>query len=271
MKAASAPHQKTDRRLALAGAGLLCLAYIVVFALTRPYGLAETLRRTAMSVVPALLLSVPTHLVLQSFIWPARPRLQLAAQVPLAVLFTLLWYVLILVAYSIGEIIRTGGLEAAPFIYVAFVWQMFQGITLYAVIALFSQVIHLRQRLAEAETALNSPRSNTQRPLKALMVRTDREMVSIDPSEILRISGAGDYSELVLRDRTLLSTTPLADFEDELGANGFVRAHRSHLVRLGAIEKAEPAGNGRLLLLLSNGDTVVASRSGARLIRNAAR
>jgi DNA-binding LytR/AlgR family response regulator len=44
--------------------------------------------------------------------------------------------------------------------------------------------------------------------------------------------------------------------------------HRSRIVNVERIERAEPAGGGRLLLHMEGGETIVASRAGSRLLRD---
>ena len=83
----------------------------------------------------------------------------------------------------------------------------------------------------------------------------------------MRITGANGYSEVVTRDRRILSTTPLARFEEILPRDQFFRAHRSHIVRLAAVEHAEPAGNARLVLHLEDGEKIITSRAGAKRLR----
>ena len=80
------------------------------------------------------------------------------------------------------------------------------------------------------------------------------------------IRGAGDYAEIVTRSARYMSTRSLEHFEDTLSPV-LLRVHRSHLVRLGAIERTEPAGNGRLQLHLVNQDTVTTSREGGKRLR----
>jgi len=60
----------------------------------------------------------------------------------------------------------------------------------------------------------------------------------------------------------------LAEFEATLDARRFVRVHRSRIVNLDIVERAEPAGAGRLLLHLQTGESVSTSRTGARLLKS---
>lgn len=60
----------------------------------------------------------------------------------------------------------------------------------------------------------------------------------------------------------------LGDFEQALQSVRFIRVHRSHIVNVARIERAEPAGGGRMLLHMDNGEAVQTSRAGTRLLRD---
>jgi DNA-binding LytR/AlgR family response regulator len=60
----------------------------------------------------------------------------------------------------------------------------------------------------------------------------------------------------------------LAEFEKSLDPAQFIRVHRSRIVNVDRIERAEPAGGGRLLLHMQDGEAIPASRTGSRLLRD---
>jgi len=62
-------------------------------------------------------------------------------------------------------------------------------------------------------------------------------------------------------------TMTLAEFEATLDPARFMRVHRSRIVNLDYVLRAEPAGAGRLLLYMKNGETVSTSRTGARSLK----
>jgi DNA-binding LytR/AlgR family response regulator len=62
----------------------------------------------------------------------------------------------------------------------------------------------------------------------------------------------------------------LAEFESRLDPQRFVRVHRSRIVNLDHVDRAEPAGAGRLLLHMDNGEVVSTSRGGAQELKNRA-
>lgn len=251
------------------GSTLLFIAYWLIFALTTDDGLLRAGASALYNAAPAIILAIVTHLFLTRFVWTWKRWIKLAIQVPAAILFAFLWYLLILVVRSLRSGWAADGFLVAPFVPVAFAWQMFQGVTFYALAALASLAIVMRDQIADlSKQAAITDCSLT--PPTTIMVRTGNETQSVAIDDIVSVSGAGDYAEIVLADRTILSATRLGKFEDVLPDHLFIRAHRSHIVRLTAITRSEPAGNGRTVLHLSNGSSVVTSRSGSRAFREAA-
>ena len=255
--------------LVAAGATLLFAAYWLIFALTTDDGIVRGAGQAASNAIPALLLAIAMHAFLVRSIWSRRPVVRLTAQVPLALGFAIAWYlsVIVLQAWRTGSLAE--GFTLRPFVPIAFAWQMFQGVTFYALTAVSSFAIVVSRELEELRQTHLAPRTPPA-PTDELLVKTgdSAERVAID--SIASISGAGDYVEIALPGRTILSATTLAEFEGRLPQDRFIRAHRSHLVRVGAIERSEPAGNGRTALHLVDGRTLVTSRAGSRALREAA-
>lgn len=255
----------------LVGAATLLLytAYWLIFAITTDDGFAGSALTAFYNTCPAIALAFVGHALLDRFIWPNGRWIQLGAQVPAAIAFALVWYLAILVIRGLRAGWIDNGFSVWPFSPIAFAWQMFQGVTFYALVALASLGIVMRRQIIElSEAVANIPLS---RPSpQSILVKTQDETHKVAIDEIVAVSGAGDYAELALLDKTLLSATRLSRFEALLPDDLFIRAHRSHLVRLGAIMRTEPAGNGRTILHMVNGSTVITSRAGTHLLREAA-
>ncbi|MES2055732.1 MAG: LytTR family DNA-binding domain-containing protein [Pseudomonadota bacterium] len=77
--------------------------------------------------------------------------------------------------------------------------------------------------------------------------------------EIDQVVAAGNYVEIGWGTRTLLHRATLATVEAELG-DGFVRIHRSRIVRRAAIRRVETDRSGDFTIDLANGVTVRGSR-----------
>lgn len=220
-------------------------------------------------MVPALFLAVVVHLLLDRFVWPKPGWVKLAAHIPAALLLALTWYFAILVVRALKKVGVESTLVIDPFSPVAFAWQMFQGVTFYALVALASLAIVLGKHIDALQGRL-AAQSEELPHASSVLIKTkgDTERIAID--DIVAVSGAGDYAELSLADKTVLSTSRLGHFEAVLPFDRFLRAHRSHLVRIDAIVRTEPAGNGRTTLHLENGSSVTTSRAGSRLLKEAA-
>ena len=76
-------------------------------------------------------------------------------------------------------------------------------------------------------------------------IRDGSRILRVPLSDILAVSSAGNYVEFWLADgRRPLMRATLAAIEVELGAFGFVRAHRSWLVNAARVTALEPDGSG---------------------------
>ncbi len=256
----------------LVGLGAISLfaSYWGIFALTTDDGVARGAVQALNNTVPAIVLAWLTHLVLDRHVWPARPVVRVSVQIPLAILFAISWYVAILVIRELrGDWLRTG-FDIRPFAAIAFVWQMFQGVTFYALAAMSSLAIVLARQLREQTAVIDGAEASDRPGAEAtILVRTSEGTEAIPVESISAISGAGDYSEISLPGRMVLSTTTLAEFERRLPQDYFLRAHRSHIVRLGAIVRSEAGGNGRTTIHLVDGRNITTSRAGTRLLRDA--
>lgn len=243
---------------------LLAGGYFTTFVVTGQMSIEESFFASLRNAVPAVLLGIALHALLERAIWPQGQPARWLALLPLAFVFAFGWYMSVLVLIGARDGWIDEGFSVTPFTGPGFVWQMFQGVTLFALAAAISRALYLQGLLAKrgqsgmtGEEAANQP----------LLVRRDGEIVALDPEDIVLISGAGDYVDVFTRTDRFLSNSTLIEFESRLGEIQFARAHRSHIVRLDAIERAEPAGNGCLSLHLVNGETIKTSRAGARILR----
>lgn len=93
-----------------------------------------------------------------------------------------------------------------------------------------------------------------------LAVKDGTRTLFLAPDEISHASSAGNYVELATSHGTVLHRVTLAALADELGAHGFVRIHRAHLVRVGAVVGIASAGSGDFTVTLAGGITLPGSR-----------
>lgn len=62
----------------------------------------------------------------------------------------------------------------------------------------------------------------------------------IDPTRILRIEAAGNFSAIETGERRIFASESLKDLTERLAPFGFLRVHKSYLVRRGAIRAVSP-------------------------------
>jgi hypothetical protein len=94
-----------------------------------------------------------------------------------------------------------------------------------------------------------------------LEVRDGARLRFLAPQEVEAVSAAGNYAELHLADGTaILHRATLASLEAILAPHGFVRVHRSHLVRPAAVREIGARAAGDFELALASGRRIPGSR-----------
>lgn len=126
-------------------------------------------------------------------------------------------------------------------------------ITYVAILALFL----LARRLVALPPAAAAPPPDE---AALIEVRDGSRVAMLRPGEIDRVSSAGNYVELHGSFGTRLARRTLADMEAELAPHGFVRVHRSHLVRRTAIATLVTRQSGDFEITLRSGAVLPGSR-----------
>lgn len=241
--------------------------YALVFALTETLILPRDIALWALcNALPHTAFAVPLVDRLAPRLPDLRAVTALAASAIAVIIYALTAYcgTIFLLAATGG--VRTEGILIRFFSGPALPWRIFQG-SVYGCLAIMSGLwVDARKRLL----ALEGGQSLEPKMPQRWLVKTPEGIIPVDPADIVRIEAAGEYSRLVLLGQTIMSRIGMRECEERLASYPFLRAHRSHLVHNDAIVRAEPAGNGRLQLTLRNGDQVITSRDGARLVREKA-
>lgn len=102
------------------------------------------------------------------------------------------------------------------------------------------------------------PSRSDETPL--IEVRDGSRVVILRPAEIDWVGAAGNYVELHGSFGSQLARRTMADLESELAPHGFVRVHRSHLVRRAAIAAMETRQSGDFDIVLRSGAVISGSR-----------
>lgn len=268
------PDRNRLLRFALAAGCATFLAYVIVLRLTNDASTVSEILSALSSVVPLILLALAVRSVTRNWIFGRLIAWQLLSHVTLAIVFAVFWYwtVMVLLALTSGKSVLNFDVRAF-FPGVAIAWQLLQGLTFYSLAVALTYVEALADSRAASLVTISDTTAGTDHPpgtdntLSRYFIRHGEDIEPVDVRKIVSISGAGDYTEVCTLEGRHLARKSLAEFEAKLGAHRFIRVHRSKIVNLDRVARAEPAGSGRMLLHMENGESVLASRSGTRLFR----
>ena len=262
---------KSETSLWAAAFVLLSLAYFTQFQFVRDESIIRSIKTTFVNIAPIVLIGVSIRLFVRRYLLDLPLALQLGAHLLLAVVFTHVWYLLVLVSASFRLDWLTSGIALSPFYESATLWQLLQGIVIYAAIQGLIYGRWLQERLRDAELrledALESKPDLNSDGMAAVFVKTDGEFRQIDLEDLTHIEANGDQVLLHTRRGQFSCNKALSEYAQKLEESGYIRIHRSHLVRATAILAAEPTGDGRLSIHLDSGRSIIASRSGSRAFK----
>jgi two-component system, LytTR family, response regulator len=108
-------------------------------------------------------------------------------------------------------------------------------------------------------------------PLRRLFARAGDRIVPIAVASILRVQARGDYAEVHVPGGPHLLHVTLTELVARLDPERFIQVHRSHIVNLDAVRLLRPHDDRRLMIVLANGEEIVASRSASELLRKQVR
>jgi hypothetical protein len=104
-----------------------------------------------------------------------------------------------------------------------------------------------------------TPFANAPEALETIEVKDGARRRFVAAADILWIEAAGNYVELQTAGPAVLHRAPLSELERQLGG-GFVRVHRSRLVRRDAVAQVESRPSGDYVIRLVDGREVAGSR-----------
>lgn len=249
--------------------GLTFAAYWLALTLTYGGGPLHMLPPALTNTATLVLLAVAVRALLKTYVASRSAYLQLLAHAVLALLFSILWYWLLLVVTGMQHAESTTQFSVEAFLTGGdLVWQLIQGVSFYSLIALVTHV-QAQNRAPMSEGSATIPPERPSEPtLSRYLIRKGEEIHPVDVTQIVSITGADDYVEVATTGGHHLVRMRLAEFEQALRSNSFLRVHRSSIVNIDRLVRAEPAGGGRMLLHMENGESVAASRAGAKLLRD---
>ncbi|HYD44370.1 MAG TPA: LytTR family DNA-binding domain-containing protein [Phenylobacterium sp.] len=107
---------------------------------------------------------------------------------------------------------------------------------------------------------LRAPPQRPEPQAAALEVRDGARRLFVPVEDILWVEAAGNYVELHRPAGAVLHRAPLQEIEARLAPQGFVRIHRSRLVRRAAIAAIETNPSGDFAVTLKDGRALAGSR-----------
>ena len=260
----TAAGQLTAFKLALVGTPIVFIAYTLALGIGHGGPLRDAIPGAAANTVPTVMFGLATYAVIRSWLIRRTFPVQVVGHILLCAAYTLLSYWLLIVLLGAVNAFSVVQFNVAPFPVRASVWQMLENSTVYGIIAAlaYRETGHSEVRLVLADEEEARP------GLSRYFIRSGDEIQPIDVHSIVSITGADDYAEVATLNGKHLVRMTLAEFEKSLDPIRFIRVHRSRIVNVERIDRAEPAGSGRLLLHMVDGEMISASRAGSRLLRD---
>ncbi len=105
------------------------------------------------------------------------------------------------------------------------------------------------------------------RPLGRVLIRDGAKVHVITCDKIEVIEAQDDYVQIRSEGRNYLKNQRMAELEEQLDSEQFLRIHRSWIVNIACVERIEQATRDSYVALLKDGSKVPVSRSGYQKIR----
>ena len=264
--------------LAIAG---VFVAYSVTTRLAMHLDVRESLLGGLANTIPVAVFGAMVRRIILRRLIGMPAGVQLLAHLLLCAAFCVLSYGLLIVLLGLFVGGGPSGFLVKPFSSAGATWQTLENATIYALVAAMSylrgqQAGHGDALPEEAMATVPSPRepqgtsagSRHDPDLSRFFTRIGDELRPIDLDTVVSIGGADDYAEVWTLSGKHLVRMTLTDFARSLDPARYARVHRSWIVNVHRVARAEPAGGGRLLLHMETGQTISTSRTGARALRD---
>jgi len=92
-----------------------------------------------------------------------------------------------------------------------------------------------------------------------ILVQSQNKLVTIALKDVVRVEAYGDYSKIVVDDKTYLSNYGISTLEEKLNSTIFIRVHRSSIINLNKVKELNKYTKSYDVTML-NGDVVRVSR-----------
>jgi len=258
------------RRFLLVATLVVFAAYSLTLAVANALDFGGALAAGAANTIPIILFGALARRMIAERLVGRGALVQAVGHLLIGTAFAVAAYWLVTVMLGLIHGTSPTAFIVQPFASRARAWQLLENVTTYGIVAFSAYLPARREPVAVilaggGEAELGAER----RPgLTRYFIRSGEEIRPVDVDRIVSIAGADDYAEVATLDGRHLVRMTLAEFERALDPVRFVRVHRSRIVNIDHVARAEPAGGGRLLLHMEDGEMIPASRAGARLLRD---
>jgi two-component system, LytTR family, response regulator len=252
-------------QLALVSTPIVFVAYALALGIGHGGPLRDAIPGGIANTIPTIMFGLAAYALIRGWLIRRAFPVQVAGHVLFCAAYALLSYWLLIVLLGAVNAYSVVQFNVAPFPVRASVWQMLENATVYGIIAALA---YRATGHSEVRLVLADGEEETRPGLSRYFIRSGDEIQPIDVHSIVSIAGADDYAEVATLDGKHLVRMTLAEFEKSLDPARFIRIHRSRIVNVEHIDRAEPAGGGRLLLHMQDGEMISASRAGSRLLRD---
>lgn len=263
INAAAQGPQPSALVFALTCSAVVFIAYAITLGVARDLTLLQAAVASAANAIPTVLFGLGAYWLVRTYFVGRALLIQAPGHLVIGAAFSLLTYWMITVLLGIAGSASVVEFTVRPFPHPASAWQLLQNFTTYGI---FATLAYVHARPASASIALPQTAERAQ-PLNRYFIKIGDDFVPMDVDKIVSIAGADDYCEVATLDGRHLAKMTLAEFEQALDPARFIRIHRSRIVSVQHVQRAEPAGGGRLLVHMANGESIPASRTGSKRLR----
>lgn len=223
--------------IAIAAAGLVALRLIAIGRMDR--FVPESL--TDLAIIPLWALATP-WIFRSAERWPVSSRRNLAIHAGFGAAFVLLSNIVIRL-----PLLARGMLPFARNLAV--------GLAFYSVPAMlaYAAIVAIGHRIAP-------PRAIAPRP-RTLTIRDRARVIVVPLQEIQWIEAEDNYVLVHTASRSYTAREKIGAIEQQIDGAGFLRVHRSAIVRRAAVQEIRPLTHGDFEVILTNGTAVRGSRS----------
>jgi two-component system LytT family response regulator len=135
----------------------------------------------------------------------------------------------------------------------------------------FDQALaHARANLGaggEAVEKMVREATGRHKPLGRVLIRDGAKVHVINTDKIEHVEAQDDYVQIRSEGKSYLKNQRMAELEEQLDAEQFLRIHRSYIVNIAFVDRIEQATKDSHVAVLKDGSRVPISRSGYQKIR----